>query len=44
MEVLKQSLTETQKGKATRASAPEEEITVAGDGRDAKPAKTRKTR
>jgi DNA end-binding protein Ku len=41
MEILKQSLNETQKGKATRASAPDEEVTVAGD---AKPVKTRKAR
>jgi DNA end-binding protein Ku len=43
MEILKQSLNETQKGKATRASAPDEEVTVAGDG-NAKPVKPRKAR
>ena len=44
MEILKQSLNETKKGKAARAPAPEEETVIAGDGRSAKPVKTRKAR
>jgi len=43
MEVLKQSLTETKKNKATRAPA-EEETVMAGDERTPKPTRTRKAR
>jgi DNA end-binding protein Ku len=42
MEILKQSLNETKKGKAPRAAAAEEETVMAGDGRSGKPAKPRR--
>jgi DNA end-binding protein Ku len=44
MEILKQSLSETKKGKGARAPAVEEETVVAGDDRPAKPRKTSKAR
>ena len=44
MEILKQSLNETKKGRNSRPSAVEEETVVAGDGRSAKPKKTSKAR
>ena len=44
MEILKQSLNETKKAKAARTPAVEEETVVAGDGRSAKPGRTRKAR
>jgi DNA end-binding protein Ku len=44
MEILKQSLSETKKAKATRTSAVEEETVIAGDGRTAKAPRTRKAR
>jgi DNA end-binding protein Ku len=44
MEILKQSLSETKKGKGARAPAVEEETVVAGDDRPAKPRKTSKAK
>ncbi len=44
MEILKQSLNETKKGRNARPSAVEEETVVAGDGHSAKPKKTSKAR
>jgi DNA end-binding protein Ku len=44
MEILKQSLSETKKGKAAPAAAVEEETVVAGDAKTAKSGKTRKAR
>ena len=44
MEILKQSLNETKKAKAARTPAVEEQTVVAGDGRSAKPGRTRKAR
>jgi DNA end-binding protein Ku len=44
MEILKQSLTETQKMKKGRTPAVEEETLVAGDGSHAKSSRTRKAR
>jgi hypothetical protein len=44
MEILKQSLSETQKGKGARTQAVEEETVVADDHRPAKPRKTSKVR
>jgi len=44
MEILKQSLNETKKGRNARPSTVEEETVVAGDGRSAKPKKTSKAR
>jgi DNA end-binding protein Ku len=44
MEVLKQSLSETKKAKAERASAVEEETVIAGSEKTAKPTRTRKAR
>ena len=44
MEVLKQSLNETQKAKSTRPRAVEEETVMAGNQEAAKPRKTRKAR
>jgi DNA end-binding protein Ku len=44
MEILKQSLTETKKGKGTRATDVEEQTVVAGDDRPAKPRKTSKSK
>jgi DNA end-binding protein Ku len=44
MEILKQSLGETKKGKSTRPAAVEEETIVAGDIRSAKPRKTSKVK
>jgi non-homologous end joining protein Ku len=44
MEILKQSLSETKKGKSTRPAAVEEETIVAGDIRAAKPRKTSKVK
>ena len=42
MEILKQSLSETKKGKAPRVSAMEEETVMAGEGRSAKPSRSKK--
>jgi DNA end-binding protein Ku len=44
MEILKQSLTETKKGKGARATDVEEQTVVAVDGRPAKPRKTSKAK
>jgi DNA end-binding protein Ku len=44
MEVLKQSLNETKKGKAGRPSVAEEETVAAGSGQPAKPPRSRKAR
>ena len=44
MEILKQSLNETKKGRNSRPSAVEEETVVAGDGHSGKPKKTSKAR
>jgi DNA end-binding protein Ku len=44
MEILKQSLSETKKGKSSRHSAVEEETVIAGDGRSGKAGRTRKAR
>ena len=44
MEILKQSLNETRKGKASRVSALDEETVIAGNGKSAKPARTRKAK
>jgi DNA end-binding protein Ku len=44
MEILKQSLNETKKGRNARPAAVEEETVVAGDGRSARPKKTSKAR
>jgi DNA end-binding protein Ku len=44
MEILKQSLSETKKGKSTRPGAVEEETVIAGDPRSAKPKRTSKVR
>jgi DNA end-binding protein Ku len=44
MEVLKQSLTETQKAKAARTPTIEEDTVATGSGRSVKPGRTRKAR
>jgi DNA end-binding protein Ku len=44
MEILKQSLNETKKGKASRTPAVEEETIAAGDGGTGKPTRSRKAR
>jgi len=44
MEILKQSLSETKKGKGARTPVVEEETVVAGDNRATKPRKTSKAR
>jgi DNA end-binding protein Ku len=44
MEILKQSLNETKKGKTARASSADEETAVVGDGGPARPARSRKAR
>jgi DNA end-binding protein Ku len=44
MEILKQSLTETKKGKGAPSSAVEEETVIAGDAKPAKSGRTRKAR
>ena len=44
MEILKQSLNETRKGKASRTPDAEEETVLAGDGKLAKPARSKKAR
>jgi DNA end-binding protein Ku len=44
MEILKQSISETKKGKGARSSDVEEETVVAGENRPAKPRKTSKAR
>jgi DNA end-binding protein Ku len=44
MEILKQSLNETKKGKTVRASSADEETVVAGTEQPARPARSRKAR
>jgi DNA end-binding protein Ku len=44
MEILKQSLNETKKGKSARTPSVEEETVAIGDSRSAKPKKTSKAR
>jgi non-homologous end joining protein Ku len=44
MEILKQSLNETKKGRGSRTAAVEEETVAAGDNRSTKSAKLRKVK